>query len=330
MIQPLNYTPKVIEAFESYRQTATPFSRIAFGYLVGKLRQAQVFLLPDHGELLERDKPRPEMPGLVLKPPYPVTVLEYASPPGRAETPGMTCPCPKRVVLAWEWMDDAPRELRPWIPPDLGPGVVVASISYVDSTQCWIPVACAAHFAYDDEWVASDSTPIGPLRQAMIDTRRIRPVVSAGSTYRSRPFALLPEALAGMWSAVGELRATDMLQADLMDELNAYTDFSFALACRNVTVESHPAPSRLNAGRAKAGKVPLFDHHVLKLSDADGVRGAAVGEREGTSPRPHLRRGHIRHLRHLGPDRITWVNASMVRGQARGFARKDYAIGARA
>ena len=172
MIQPLNYTPKVIEAFEGYRQTASPLSRVAFGYLVGKLRQAQVFLLPDHGELLERDKPRPEMPGLVFKPPYPVTVLEYASPPGRAETPGMDCPCPKRVVLAWEWTEDAPVELRPWIPPDLGAGVVVAAITYVDATQMWIPVATAAHFAYDDQWVPASSIPIGPLRQAMIDTRQ--------------------------------------------------------------------------------------------------------------------------------------------------------------
>lgn len=327
MIQPLNYTPKVIEAFEGYRRTGTPLSRIAFGYLVGKLRQAQVFLLPDHGELLERDKPRPEMPGLVFKPPYPVTVLEYASPPGRAETPGMTCPCPKRVVLAWEWADDAPAELRPWIPPDLGAGVVVASISYIEASQSWIPLPAGAHFAYEGEWVATDSVPVGPLRQAMIDTRRIRPVASAGNTYLTRPFALLPEALAGIWSAVGEARATDILAADLMDELNAYSDFSFTLACGNVTVESHPAPSRLNVARAKAGKVPLFDHHVLKLSGVDGAGGAAVGARDGTSPRPHLRRGHIRHLRHLGPDRIIWVNASMVRGHGRGFASKDYAVG---
>jgi hypothetical protein len=331
MIHPLNYTPKVIEAFERYQAPAAPLSRIMFGYLAAKLRQAQVFLLPDHGELLERDKPRPEMAGLVFKPPYPVTVLEYAAPPGRAMTPGMDLPCPKRVVLAWEWTDDAPPELRGWIPPDLGPGVVVASIVYTGNSGTWIPVAAAAHFAYDDVWVPASGLAVGPLRQAMIDTHRVKPSILAANTYHTRPFALLPEALLGMWQAAGQDGSTDMLAADLMDELNAYADFSFALACRNVTVESHPAPSRLNAARTRAGKIPLFDHHVLKLSGEDGRRGPAVGVGEGSSPRPHLRRGHIRHLRHLGPDRITWVNAAMVRGRSAdaGFADKDYAVGAR-
>lgn len=329
MIQRLNYCSKAIEEFGGFEKTATPLARAGFRYLTEKLRQAQVFLLPEHGVLLDRDKARPQVPGLVFRPPYPVVALEYPAPAAtaRRHDPFYTAAASsRRIALAWEWTNDLPRSIHDPELDKLPQGVVVASIAYFDEQAAWMPVAAAAHLAYDGEW-ADRSGEASAFRDAMLASMQIKPAQVRENTFTMSIVPILAEAIRGLRLERGEEGTLDLLHADLTDEVNAYVDFCFALACKNVEVEKQPAPKVLNLARSKRGRAPLFDYHILRLSTEGGEGGIGLGATDRNAARPHLRRGHVRHLRHLGPDRITWVNATMVRGQGRGFAAKDYVIG---
>ncbi len=68
------------------------------------------------------------------------------------------------------------------------------------------------------------------------------------------------------------------------------------LNCRNaVSVEREPAPERLNRSRAKAGKAPIRDRHVVRLSltTRQAARARAAGD-GGRSIRAALVVGHFK------------------------------------
>ncbi|ALJ15337.1 hypothetical protein [Sphingopyxis macrogoltabida] len=322
MTQALNFTVKAIENFVASDLPKAPLSQIGMQYLLGKLREAQVFILPDYGMVLDRDKPRPEVPGLTFAPAFPVVALEYAAPADKAQrTPGYTdSPASRRIALAWRWSEDIPPELRRWSPADIEDGVVVASISFMDRLGFWVPVAAAAHVSFSTEWVERPAAT--PFYEAAVAAGRIASKVAAARTIPFTLIPLLPEMLAETRQRIGHTALMDTVGADLMDEVNAYIDVCYALSCRNVSPERHPAPEKLNKARIRRGDLPLKDFHILQ------VAGAVDGDHDvtgtGGSRRGHLRRGHIRQLRYLGEGRMTWVNATMVRG--RGFVDKAYAV----
>lgn len=204
---------------------------------------------------------------------------------------------------------------------NLEPGVVVASIAYYDQNSTWQPIAAAMHFAYDSLW--QDQPVSGPFVNAMLRSGRLKPALAKIGSIGGMMLPLLPEAMVGAAMALGGPSALqDVLQADLMDEVNAYLDLCTALACKNVSSRKLPAPANLNRQRVKKGKPPLKPFHVLELAGGDGFGGVGpAGERAG--PRSHLRRGHIRRI---APDRVTWVNQTMVRGRG-DFVDKVYSVG---
>ena len=319
MTQALNFTPKAIADLLNHDVAHNPGVAAGFRYLADKLRQAQVFVVGEHGQLLDRSKPRPEVPCSMLRPPFPVVALEYTAATNEWDMGAYTAVrSSKRIALAWDWSDDLPAILRPWAPRNLGEGVVVASISFFDQHGFWMPIGAASHIAYDQPWEAIVDSP---FRQAMIESGRMaRKVMAQGKTLPSRAIGLMPEAIAHAVQSQGGVETVmDALAADVMDEANAYCDLSMALACKNVVTRHRPAPAALNRQRIKRGKLPLTGFHVLELRDGGDMPGAGGGERDG--PRSHLRRGHIRRL---GPERITWVNSAIVRG--RGFVDKVYAL----
>ncbi len=318
MTQPLNFAIRAIEAFSAMPCTGAPATRAGMRYLADKLRQAQVFVLPDYGQLLDRSKPRPEVPNLLMRPPFPVVALEYtASADGLQQDEYTACRCSRRIALAWEWADDLPPALRQFAPPVLAPGVVIASIAYYDHARQWVSIPAAAHIAYDDPWQHHPVTPFAASAVAAgrLTTAQVQSKSPAGSFV-----GLAPEALAELGLRFGNAASLmDHLQADLVDEMGAYLDLCMALQCRNVTAERVPAAEALNRSRIRAGKLPLKDFHVLKLGDVAMPGTGGSGDRNG--PRSHLRRGHIRRL---AADRVTWVNSTIVKG--RGFVDKVYAL----
>lgn len=96
----------------------------------------------------------------------------------------------------------------------------------------------------------------------------------------------------------------------------------FVLGCSNVATIEHPPPVALNKKRAKAGKLPLMSHKTLVVV-VDEAR-AASQHLGGThsSPRLHLRRGHVRNL---GEGRRVWVQPCVV-GSKHGIVTKDYCV----
>lgn len=320
MTQPLNYTPKAIADLSAMaieaRRTA-PMTAIGIDYLLGKLKQAEVFILPDFGTLLDRSKARPELPATALRPPFPVVALEYVAQGNEwGDTFYTASPCSRRIALAWDYTDDLPPTMIGAMPP-LPRGFVVASIAFYDEHQKWMPIAAAVHFEYEGGWMDHPGT--GEFRDLMVAAGRISKAQASARALPASPIIVSPETLAMATLTSGSERAREGILADLMDEVNAYIDLACALACRNVSTRAHPAPAVLNKQRVRKGKPPLYGFHVLELAGAD-FGGDGSGEGDRNAPRAHLRRGHIRRL---SAERITWVNQTMVRG--RGFVDKVYA-----
>lgn len=324
-IQPLHFTSKAIEQLLSYDFPAHPFAHAATRYLVEKLMRAEVFVLPDHGELLDRSKVRPEVPGTMFRPPFPVVALEYTSTaPRRVDEFYTSVRSSKRIALAWDWEDgELPAIFGPLNP--YGPGVAIASICWLDDAQMWMPMAGIIHVSHDVQWLPMD-TASSAFAQAMMANGQIPKKVAASQTFECNIIPLMLESLSMARERLGTMAATiDTVHADLADEVSAYTDMCYALACRNVTYTTQAEPTLLNKQRARKGKPPLRGFHVLQIGGDDMEGGTGHGSAR-TGPRSHLRRGHIRRL---SPDRITWVNPAMVRGRG-GFVDKIYSVGGQA
>jgi len=91
--------------------------------------------------------------------------------------------------------------------------------------------------------------------------------------------------------------------------------------CANVHTEVIEPPEKLNRKRQANGKQPLFSYNVLQLGD-DKNSSSERGTGASSSPRTHLRRGHLRRQN----GKVIWVRATMVNPHGRGFASKDYAV----
>jgi len=152
-MQALNYTPKAIKEFLNFPCPAAPGTYAGMQYLARKLQQAEVFVLGDSGELLDRSKARPEVPGVLFKPPFPVVALEYeANSKDWGDSIYVAAKASRRIALAWDWVDDLPPALARWSPRFDRPGVAVASISFFDHQQMWMPTAAAMFIPYDTEY----------------------------------------------------------------------------------------------------------------------------------------------------------------------------------
>lgn len=98
--------------------------------------------------------------------------------------------------------------------------------------------------------------------------------------------------------------------------------FLMALNCSNIKREAHSAPKFINLQRQKKGKTPIYSYWTLHLPNADSPKSEGGGETH-SSPRVHLRRGHIRQFS-IG--RYTWVEAHVVGDKEKGMVCKDYAL----
>ncbi|AHE55685.1 hypothetical protein [Sphingomonas sanxanigenens] len=324
--QALNYTPKAIDALTLMQQT-TPYAWSAQGleYLTSKLRQAQTFVLPEYGQLLDRNTPRPEVPGLMMKPPFPVVAIEYPAPAASAprQDEWTAAPCSKRIALAWDHQDDMPVG-APWQDQrgKLSDGVVVASVCWYDAYQAWMPVGAAMHIPYEGAWRDRNAEIItSAFWRDQVAAGRISPAQRKAKALTGTLIPVMPEAMQQLFGQMGTTAAFEVFQADLMDEVNAYFDMVYALACRNVRAVERPAPKFLNRQRARKGKPLLKPFHVLELAGEVMSGGGGIGS-DRSGPRDHIRRGHIRRL---AEGRITWVNQTMVHGRG-GSVDKVYSV----
>lgn len=322
-MKPLNYTTKAIDGLKIYPCPGAPGVQQGLDYLIDKLNQAEVFLLPDCGELLDRKKPRPEIPSAMFRPPFGVVALEYEATHGDwGDSQYTATQSSRRISLAWDWQDDLPPLLAAMAPVGFREGVVIASIIYIDQQNQWLPISGAMFVPYEGGYVPSSGA--SDFRAAMIEKGRLSKKQIGALQPEAYLIPLLPEAIAAATWKMGVEGMRDNISADLMDEVNAYTDLCHILMCKNVRAERHLASRALNKARNRRAKSPLKDFHILTIDGQEaGVGDGAIGS--GGSRRSHLRRGHIRRL---SADRVTWVNATIVSGQG-GFVDKAYSVASR-
>lgn len=83
------------------------------------------------------------------------------------------------------------------------------------------------------------------------------------------------------------------------------------------------APHKLNRAREKAGKKPIFDHHVVKLANRQRLTQAEPDpDREIVRKRMHFVRGHWRHYQNSK----TWIKWHLRGDPELGFIDKEYRL----
>jgi len=82
------------------------------------------------------------------------------------------------------------------------------------------------------------------------------------------------------------------------------------------------APHKLNQARAKAGKPPVADYHVVSLASRERAKSFPGARQTGVRRRLHFRRGHWRHFESFK----TWVRWTLVGDPDLGFVDKEYRI----
>ena len=107
----------------------------------------------------------------------------------------------------------------------------------------------------------------------------------------------------------------------VMGSFGVVARFLSALHCTNVERRETAPPEKLQAARARRGKLPLFSTWTLNLELPRTPRQRVDLGSTHASPRVHLRRGHPRQF---APGKWTWVQPHVV-GNGPGIVHKDYA-----
>lgn len=125
------------------------------------------------------------------------------------------------------------------------------------------------------------------------------------------------------------LHSTDASQDSVWNPLKRFIKqhvkaICIALEAKVAITEIVRAPYRLNARRETVGKLPVQDHHVVKL--ASRVRSAPLPDgfekTPGRRKRLHFRRGHWRHY----PTHKVRINWMLVGDPDLGFVDKEYRL----
>ena len=248
------------------------------------------FALPNEGFIFDDD-----LKGLTghvdkFRLPFPSITLEYFTwEKNRTEE---TLPCPKRLIVAEEAKLDGEDVIK------------VIAICYYATYKKWSPLTVGFVVKWDGSVTAIPAEQglmfgingsVGIVNQAHFDQ-----VVQRD----------------------GEKKALDALLLDFWVEMRVFLEFMEALTCSNVKPHLiEPVNIFKQRRRAADGKLPLYETYVLTIP---GKPSAKQESKQGThsSPRQHLRRGHIRRL----PSGNIWVNSCVVGNASKGVIEKQYAV----
>jgi hypothetical protein len=116
----------------------------------------------------------------------------------------------------------------------------------------------------------------------------------------------------------------ELARSDWAGELAYMLAVIGLLNVRNAVETEHVDRVRINRSRAKAGKLPLFEHHVLKISGRQRKRvyKNGAGTSDHAPMRAHFCRGHFKQ-RASG---IYFWRPHLRGDQSRGLVDKDYEI----
>jgi len=97
--------------------------------------------------------------------------------------------------------------------------------------------------------------------------------------------------------------------------------------CENVETEDIQIPRALISKNKKKGKAKLYTYKVLGIGEEFYKNNTRHGKGEGTEKSLHIRRGHIRRLKHPKYKKpFTWVRHTTVNKSSDRQVDKDYRI----
>ena len=218
--------------------------------------------------------------------PYSKIALEYEM-PSKLEYPrkaGSDILCSRRIVLA----------------EDHGEAIRIRPAFYINNQRNWMPWGVYHDVSKDLEFKSCRHT--FSLMTTPFLSKHVRP---------SNPIwgALVSDVFNHKTKGVGECS----------DEITTFVDFCMAIKCGNISTET------IKQGHLRIGKKTRPSHNgdtykVLVLTSRSN--SGRTLDRDGRSPREHLRRGHIRRLR---SGKTIWINSAIVNaGKSNGRVFKDY------
>lgn len=254
---PGRYLNDFIDFIPRFKPT---FSRgdfnIVMGFGVAVRRLGTMFVLPNHGRLKDRLKPK-ELPGEIFRPPYPFCVLEFSG-DHRPDVPYEN-KSSRRIVMAM----------------DHGDRVDIIPVTYVDHMKIWAPPIFKFTITYGENTVVH--------------------ITGTGMSTLAHFGGVMPDLFTKMKEETFGGSTEEFARAmadDYLDELWAYTDFCRTLHENHVEFEDIPVHKGQAKMRRALGKSPLFVYKTLVI----GKKKRKSAHLGGThaSPRSHLRRGYYR------------------------------------
>lgn len=276
--------------------------------IVACISSAVHFAIPDGGEIFNDNLKG--ITGTTIRLPYPIVTVEYFvkkedAPPAK----GFNCEhAPKRLVLAIEISGEDASKLNESSRKHSDTWIAVLGVATrEDAPDIWTPDLGIAYIPC--EWWDGYG----------IDGHLDETVGKTGV------FAKFAPTFKTLFNNIEDgSRAAELIKADSTSNVRAVAEFCEALSCKNITTDNHQDASPKNAKRIKDGKLPIYETKMLVVDTKANV--SINGEYQGgthSSPRQHLRRGHIR--RHPSAGNI-WVQSCVVGDPTKGTINKQYSI----
>ena len=292
--------------------------------MLDHIKKAIHFAIPDGGVIIDDDwKGMRDVP---FRLPYPEITIEYYVPytVDTVNDPLRGGYSPKRLVVAIECsLEQFEKQIT--IMNVKNPGAdhkadFMQGMPQGTTHFVMVTYAMTAPWVRKDLWVPGF---VGVIIPSLWDSGTH---ADTPRTLGCTPFTLCPAFAECETSGLEKDAAKERYESFLKDvsqEVGAVFELLEALTCRNVsTITREKISPKINARRARAGKVPLYETKVLVI-DREGeapVSPRHHGDRHG--PRQHLRRGHIRRL----PSGNIWVNSCLVGAGNQGYIDKSYAV----
>jgi hypothetical protein len=138
--------------------------------------------------------------------------------------------------------------------------------------------------------------------------------------------------LLNFWMSHGSILSQDESTQVGAASLVAWTTLAM-MNCANITTTEHKAPEPFQKARKKAGKKPLVSYHTVRV-DLDKTPRSIAAESlpgDGTPPRRHRKRGHMKDYREgkglFGRLKGVWYWGPALAGsQEQGVVVSDYVM----
>lgn len=332
-VQALNYCAHAIEDLleteEMFRKIA-PKSVPVIQNIIKMLQSSIKFILPNCCNLIDPEEMRQAHLDLIRLP-FPCVAFEA---PWEKEDEGpqkigdfTQTPATKRIALCWEALPEY--EILPGLNKILNHfpegGVFILPIYWGPELKKWTVAMGGAFVPYENEaqTLAFDKQ-MPATRIAHAAKVEAGQATQKGMQFKSEPFYVLPELYEYAVSTYGSKeKAYAQIILDSHDETMVLIQACSVINCANVTTAEVAAPLALNKKRREKGKQPFFSYKVLQITEDRKNSGQSGAKGQHSSPRMHLRRGHLRRLE----NKTVWVRPAMINAESKnGVVLKDYAV----